>query len=139
MPLTAGHYFCTMTTKSYPNNTVLIVDDEEDILEILSYNFRKSGFRVLLAKNGTEGQDIALFEKPELVVADLWMPQMDGIRMCRYLRSQPALDRSRIIILSADSSKNRAIEAIQAGADVYLTKPIPPLQIVALAKSLSRS
>jgi two-component system alkaline phosphatase synthesis response regulator PhoP len=128
-----------MTTKSYPNNTVLIVDDEEDILEILSYNFRKSGFRVLLAKNGTEGQDIALFEKPELVVADLWMPQMDGIRMCRYLRSQPALDRSRIIILSADSSKNRAIEAIQAGADVYLTKPIPPLQIVALAKSLSRS
>jgi two-component system alkaline phosphatase synthesis response regulator PhoP len=126
-----------MNQAALPVQTVLIVDDEEDILEILSYNFKKSGFRVLSASNGTEGQHIALCEKPEVVVADLWMPKMDGIRMCRYLRSQPALDRSRIIILSADSDKNRAIEAIQAGADVYLTKPVPPTHIVQLAKSLS--
>ena len=109
-----------MNQAALPVQTVLIVNDEEDILEILSYNFKKSGFRVLSASNGTEGQ-----------------PKMDGIRMCRYLRSQPALDRSRIIILSADSDKNRAIEAIQAGADVYLTKPVPPTHIVQLAKSLS--
>jgi len=119
------------------SQTVLLVDDEEDILEMLSYNFKKSGFRVLLAKNGVEGQHLAIAEKPEVIVADLWMPEMDGIRMCRYLRSHPALDRSQIIILSADSHKNRAIEAIKAGANVYLTKPLPPSHIVQLAKSLS--
>jgi len=126
-----------MNNSSFPNQTVLLVDDEEDILEMLSYNFLKSGFRVVLAKNGVEGQRMAIEEMPDVIVADLWMPEMDGIRMCRYLRSHPALDRSRIILLSADSHKNRAIEAIKAGADVYLNKPIAPSHIVQLAKSLT--
>ncbi len=128
-----------MIKASHSNQTVLLVDDEEDILEMLAYNFKKSGFRVVLAKNGVEGQRLAFDEKPEIIVADLWMPEMDGIRMCRYLRSHPALDRSKIIILSADSHKNRALEAIKAGADVYLNKPIPPSHIVQLAKSLAVS
>jgi two-component system alkaline phosphatase synthesis response regulator PhoP len=126
-----------METTTAQAQTVLLVDDEEDILEMLSYNFKKSGFRVVVAKNGTEGQLKAFEEKPAVIVADLWMPEMDGIRMCRYLRTHPDLDKSRIIILSADSHKNRAVEAIKAGADVYLTKPIAPSHIVHLAKSLA--
>jgi DNA-binding response OmpR family regulator len=116
---------------------VLLVDDDEDILEILSYNFRKSGFEVLRAKDGNEGQRLAAAFKPGLIIADLWMPGMDGIRMCRYIRSMPALDSSRIIILSADGHKGRAVEALKAGADVYLTKPLPPADIVQLGKSIA--
>jgi two-component system alkaline phosphatase synthesis response regulator PhoP len=116
--------------------TVLLVDDEEDILELLSYNFRKSGFRVLLAKNGLEGYRVAFAAVPDVIVTDLWMPEMDGILMCKHIRDQSQLDASRIIVLSADSDEFKAISALRAGADEYLTKPVSPSIIVNLAKKI---
>jgi two-component system alkaline phosphatase synthesis response regulator PhoP len=116
--------------------TVLLVDDEEDILELLSYNFRKSGFRVLLAQNGLQGYQVALMACPDIIVTDLWMPEMDGILMCKHIRDQSQLDSSSIIVLTADSDEYKAIAALSAGADEYLTKPVSPSVIVKLANSL---
>ena len=116
--------------------TVLLVDDEEDILEMLSYNFRKSGFHVLLANNGQEGYRLAYNEIPDVIVTDLWMPEMDGILMCKLIRDQIQLDVSRIIVLSADSDDFKAISALRAGADEYLSKPVSPSVIVHLAQKI---
>lgn len=117
--------------------TVLVVDDEEDIREVLSYNFRKSGFQVLLAKNGLEGYQMASEVIPDIIVTDLWMPEMDGILMCKHIRDQRELDSSKIIVLTADSDEYKAIAAINAGADEYLTKPVHPSIIVRLARQLA--
>jgi two-component system alkaline phosphatase synthesis response regulator PhoP len=116
--------------------SVLLVDDEEDILELLSYNFRKSGFTVYIAKNGLEGYRLASEIIPDLIVSDLWMPEMDGLLMCKHIRDRSELDLSRIIMLSADSDEYKIVAALSAGADKYLTKPINPSLIVSLAKEL---
>ena len=126
-----------MKTHTDPaSKTVLLVDDEEDILELLSYNFRKSGFRVLIAQNGLQGYQTALTACLDVIVTDLWMPEMDGILMCKHIREQSQLDASSIIVLTADSDEYKAIAALSAGADEFLTKPISTSVIVKLANSL---
>jgi two-component system alkaline phosphatase synthesis response regulator PhoP len=116
--------------------SVLIVDDEEDILEILSYNFRKSGFKVHIARNGREGYRLATEVIPDLIITDLWMPEMDGLLMCKHIREMSELDLSRIIFLSADPDEFKAMAALNAGADQYLTKPMIPSRIVRLSIEL---
>jgi|GEM_PF-3074800 two-component system alkaline phosphatase synthesis response regulator PhoP len=117
---------------------VLIVDDEEDILEILAYNFKKSGFEVLVAKNGLEGYRLATEHIPDIIVTDLWMPDMDGLLMCKHIRDMRELDSSVIIVLTADTDEYKAIAALNAGADEYMNKPVSPSLIVNMAWTLTQ-
>lgn len=103
---------------------ILIVDDEPDILEFLSYNFRKNGFCVVTANNGLEGITSAELEFPELIISDILMPEMDGIEMCKEIRKMAHLNRTPFIFLTAVSDDYRILYAMTSGADQYASKPI---------------
>ncbi|HXC06554.1 MAG TPA: response regulator, partial [Bacteroidia bacterium] len=132
-----NRYNCRMNFKLVNTQKILLVDDEDDILEILSYNFKKSGYDVLIARNGLEGYRLATEHLPDIIVTDLWMPDMDGLLMCKHIRDMPELDHSGIIVLTADTDEYKAIAALNAGADEYVHKPISPMRLVAMAREVS--
>jgi two-component system alkaline phosphatase synthesis response regulator PhoP len=103
---------------------ILIVDDEPDIIEFLSYNFRKKGYEVVTANNGSNGIKSALSELPDIIISDILMPEMNGITMCRNLRILPGFDKIPVIFLSAVNDDYRVLSAMDAGADHYVSKPI---------------
>ncbi len=105
-------------------NTILIVDDEPDILEFLSYNFRKKGFRIITADNGKEGMAIALAEHPTIIISDILMPEMNGVEMCLELKNQEAMKSVPIILLTAVNDDYGVQYAMSSGADQYVSKPV---------------
>ncbi|MCC6723469.1 MAG: response regulator transcription factor [Saprospiraceae bacterium] len=117
---------------------ILVVDDEPDILEILSYNLRKEGFTVQTANNGEEGLKAAQQMSPDLIILDIMMPQMDGIELCRQLRSTPAFDETLIAFLTAKEEDQSQIAALDFGGDDYITKPIKPKVLMSRVKALLR-
>ncbi|MBK7871396.1 MAG: response regulator transcription factor [Saprospiraceae bacterium] len=118
--------------------TILIVDDELDILEFLQYNLTKEGYKVLIASDGEEGIKIAEREHPQLVILDIMMPKMDGVEVCRYLRSKPEFDKTLIAFLTAREEDYSQIAALDVGGDDYITKPIRPRVFVSRIKALLR-
>ena len=106
------------------NIKILLIDDEPDILEFLSYNFRKSGFTVVTANNGIEGIRQATLEQPQLIISDILMPLMDGIEMCKTLRKMEAFYRIPFIFLTAVSDDYKVLYAMTSGADQFISKPI---------------
>jgi two-component system alkaline phosphatase synthesis response regulator PhoP len=117
---------------------ILLVDDEEDILNFLSYNLKKEGYEVYSAINGHEGIDLAKKNKPDLIVLDVMMPEMDGIETCRLIREQEALKNTLIVFLSARSEDYTQIAGFDSGADDYITKPIKPRVFISRIKALLR-
>jgi two-component system alkaline phosphatase synthesis response regulator PhoP len=117
---------------------ILVVDDEPDILEILSYNLRKEGFTVQTANNGEEGLKAAQQMNPDLIILDIMMPQMDGIELCRQLRSTPSFDDTLIAFLTAKEEDYSQIAALDFGGDDYITKPIKPKVLMSRVKALLR-
>lgn len=115
---------------------ILIVDDEPDILEFLSYNLNREGFKVYSASNGKEGIELARKFFPQLILLDVMMPEMDGIETCEYLRSIPGLDQSVIAFLTARSEDYSQIAGFEAGADDYITKPVKPKVLISRIKAL---
>jgi two-component system alkaline phosphatase synthesis response regulator PhoP len=115
---------------------ILLVDDEEDILEFISYNLEREGFMVLTASNGIEGIRIAEKVQPHLILLDLMMPEMDGITACEEIRRIPALKHTLIAFLSARGEDYSQIAGFEAGADDYITKPIRPKVLVSRVKAL---
>lgn len=109
---------------------ILIVDDEEDILEFLSYNLKKEGFAIFTASNGKEALEIADREVPQLILLDVMMPEMDGIETCEELRKNPKLNKTVIAFLTARAEDYSQIAGFEAGADDYITKPIKPKVLV---------
>lgn len=103
---------------------ILLVDDEQDILDFLRYNLEKDGFHVLTTTRGKSAVELAKAEKPDIVVLDIMMPEMDGVEVCRQLRAIPALKKTLIIFLTARSEDYSEIAAFEAGADDYIVKPI---------------
>ena len=103
---------------------ILIVDDEPDILEFLSYNFRKKEFTVITAKNGLEGMRLAAIELPQLIISDILMPEIDGIEMCKAIRKIPQQSSTPFLFITAVNSQHKALYAMLSGADLYLAKPI---------------
>jgi two-component system alkaline phosphatase synthesis response regulator PhoP len=103
---------------------ILIIDDEPDILEFLSYNFRKKDFDVSIANNGVEGILKAELEQPELIISDILMPEMDGIEMCMEIRKRPELRSVPFLFLTAMNDDYKILHAMSAGADQFATKPI---------------
>jgi two-component system alkaline phosphatase synthesis response regulator PhoP len=124
-----------MTTFSHK---ILIVDDEQDILEFLSYNLKKEGYNVFTAAGGDEAISIAKKELPHLVLLDVMMPGLDGIEVCRELRSAPGMDDVIIAFLTARSEDYSHIAGFDAGADDYINKPIKPRVLISRIKALLR-
>lgn len=120
------------------NHSILLVDDEPDILDFLSYNLRKEGYTVFTANNGAEGLEIAKKEKPHLIVLDVMMPEMDGIETCRQIKEIPDLKNSIITFLTARNEEYTQITGFDVGADDFITKPIKPRVFISRVAALLR-
>ncbi len=117
---------------------ILLVDDEPDILEFLSYNLKKEGYQVFTAGTGEEGIALAKKEQPHLVLLDVMMPGIDGIEVCRDLRASTGMDNVVIAFLTARSEDYSHIAGFEAGADDYINKPIKPRVLLSRIKALLR-
>lgn len=117
---------------------ILLVDDEADIIEFLSYNLKKEGFQVFTATNGKEGLEMAVKIKPELIILDVMMPEMDGIEACGEIRKIPELENVLIVFLTARSEDYSQIAGFDAGADDYISKPIRPRLFISKINSILR-
>lgn len=117
---------------------ILLVDDEEDILNFLSYNLKKEGYEVYTALNGQDGIGLAKKNKPHLIVLDVMMPEMDGIETCRILRENKDIGNTLIVFLSARSEDYTQIAGFDSGADDYITKPVKPRVFISRIKALLR-
>jgi two-component system alkaline phosphatase synthesis response regulator PhoP len=119
-------------------HTILLVDDEPDILEFLGYNLRKEGYKVLTASNGKDAISTAKKETPDLIVLDVMMPEMDGMEVCKELRKISALKNVMIAFLTARNEDYSQISGLDSGADDYITKPIKPNVFTSRIKALLR-
>lgn len=118
------------------NYRILLVDDEQDILEFVSYNLRREGFEVFTASNGAQAIEVARAERPHLVLLDVMMPQMDGIETCGELRKIPGTENMIIAFLTARAEDYSQIAGFDAGADDYIAKPIRPKVLVSRLRAL---
>ncbi len=117
---------------------ILIVDDENDILEFLSYNLKKEGFDVYTANNGKKGLEIASEIRPQLIVLDIMMPELDGIEVCRQLKAKPELSNTIIAFLTARNEDLSQINALDVGGDDFISKPVKPQVFISRIKALLR-
>lgn len=115
---------------------ILVVDDEEAIVKLVSYNLQKEGFDTLAAVDGREAWEIIRQEKPDLIVLDIMMPEMDGFALCRLLRQEKIL--TPILMLTAKDEEIDKVLGLELGADDYLTKPFSPRELVARVKAILR-
>ena len=120
------------------NFKILLVDDEKDILEFVSYNLKREGFEVLTARNGEDGIELAKAEKPHLILLDDMMPGMDGIETCNAIRENDELSGVLLAMLTARGEDYSQVAGFDAGADDYITKPIKPKVLVSRVKALLR-
>ena len=118
--------------------TILLVDDEPDILEIVRYNLTSEGYSVETAENGIEAIEQAKKVKPHLIIMDVMMPKMDGIEACEKIRSIPELAETVIAFLISRGEDYSQMAGFEAGADDYITKPIKPKVLVSKVKALLR-
>jgi len=120
----------------YKDYKILIVDDENDILEFLTYNLEKEDFKVYTAQNGLEAIKKVEQEKPHLIIMDVMMPEMDGIEACEKIRQLSDCDNIIITFLTARGEDYSQIAGFDAGADDYITKPIKPKVLISRIKAL---
>lgn len=120
------------------NFKILIVDDEPDIIQFIKYNLKKEGFQVVSAGNGAEGVAKAKSERPDLILMDIMMPEMDGVEACRILRMDREFDNTVIAFLTARNEDYSQIAALDVGGDDYINKPIRPRVLVSRIKALLR-
>lgn len=118
--------------------TILVVDDEQDLLDLIEYNLRKEGFQVLKAENGQEGIRVAKEHRPNLVLLDIMMPKMDGIETCETMRNNPDLKHIPIIFLTARGDEKTEVEGLDKGADDFITKPISTTKLLSRIKAVLR-
>ena len=120
------------------NFKILLVDDEPDILEIISYSLKNADYDVYTASNGLEAIKIAKKIEPHLIILDVMMPEMDGIEACEIIRNDSKIGKTLITFLSARGEDYSQIAGFNAGADDYITKPIKPKVLLSKVKSLLR-
>ena len=113
------------------SNKILIVDDDPELLRLIAFPLHRAGYETLGATDGEEALAKARKEKPDLIILDIMLPELDGIEVCQRLRSNPETVTLPIIMLSALTSVDDKIKGLEAGADEYLTKPISPKEVVA--------
>jgi len=118
--------------------TILLVDDEQDILDLLKYNLEKEGFNVQTAIDGLEGLEKAKALQPSLILLDLMMPKMDGIETCGLIRQEVNLNETIVVFLTSRSEDYSQVACLEAGADDFITKPIRPRVLIAKISALLR-
>ena len=118
--------------------TILIIDDEKDLIELVRYNLEKDGYDSISATDGQSGLEIAQRHKLDLIVLDLMMPGMDGLEVCRRLRADPRTGRVPLIMLTAKATEADRIVGLEMGADDYIIKPFSPRELVARVKAILR-
>ncbi len=118
--------------------TVLIVDDEQDVIDLVKYHLQKAGYQSLTATNGKQALDIARSARPEVVVLDLMLPGMTGIEVCRELRKHPDTARLGVVMLTAKGQPSERIAGLETGADDYVTKPFSPKELVLRVQAVHR-
>ena len=117
---------------------ILIVDDEPDVLEFIEYNLTREDYDVVKASNGKDALIMTDSEKPSLILLDIMMPEMDGIEVCRELRSNNDYDNTIIAFLTARNEDFTQVQGFDVGADDYITKPIKPRLLISRIKALLR-
>ena len=128
-----------MPTTSNPQDiNILVVDDEEDVTEVISHFLREEGYGVRVAHDGQEALDKVGAEKPDLMILDVMMPEMDGHEVVEQLRSRAETETIPVIFLSAMTEEDDQVKGLMIGADDYLTKPVSPQVILAHAKAVLR-
>ncbi len=118
--------------------TILVVDDEKDLLDLIEYNLKKEGFEVLKAEDGKQGIDMAKEHNPDLVLLDIMMPKMDGLEAVEIMRKDEELKRIPIIFLTARSDEKTEVEGLNKGGDDYITKPISTTKLISRIKAVMR-
>jgi two-component system, OmpR family, alkaline phosphatase synthesis response regulator PhoP len=118
--------------------TILLVDDEKDILEFLQYNLEREGYKVFVANDGLEGVQMAQKVSPDLILMDVMMPRMDGIEACQTIRQDLQLNSPLIAFLTSRAEDYSQVAGFEAGADDYITKPIRPRLLVSKVEALLR-
>ena len=118
--------------------TILVVEDEPDIAELVKYHLDKAGFPARVVADGKQALDLIVREQPALVVLDLMLPGLDGMEVCRRLRASPATRGIPVIMLTAKAEEVDRIVGLEMGADDYVPKPFSPRELVARVKAVLR-
>jgi two-component system phosphate regulon response regulator PhoB len=118
--------------------SILVVEDEKDIVDLIEYHFKQSGFSVITALDGPSGLERARKEHPSLIILDLMLPEMDGKDICRALKSNPTTQSIPILMLTAKAEEVDRIVGFELGAEDYVTKPFSPKELVLRAKAILR-
>jgi two-component system phosphate regulon response regulator PhoB len=118
--------------------SILVVEDEEDIVELIEYHLKQSGFSVIRALDGPTGLELARKKRPGLVILDLMLPGMDGKDVCRALKSNPLTQSIPILMLTAKTEEVDRVIGFELGADDYVTKPFSPRELVLRVKAILR-
>lgn len=127
-----------MTSDSQSKSSILVIEDEPSLIEVLTYNLRKEGFEVASATDGQEGIRKAQMLSPDVIVLDLMLPVIDGLEVCRQLRSDPRTRHTRILMLTARGDEVDEIVGFNMGADDYVTKPFKLKPLIHRLKALLR-
>lgn len=118
--------------------TILVVDDEQDLLDLIEYNLKKEGFDVLKAEDGKQGIKIARKHSPNLILLDIMMPKMDGLEVVEVMRNDEDLKRIPVIFLTARGDEKTEVEGLNKGGDDYITKPISTTKLISRIKAVLR-
>jgi len=118
--------------------TLLIVEDEKDIIKMLEYNLKKEGFKVLSVRGGEDALGLVNSDRPDLIILDLMLPGMDGLEVCKTLKGDAKTASIPVIMLTAKSQESDKIVGLELGADDYMTKPFSPRELIARIKAVLR-
>ena len=117
-------------------DTVLLVEDESDVVDLLRYHLRKAGFKVLIENTGSAGLETVRQNMPDAVVLDIMLPGMTGLEVCRAMKSDPALAGVPVLMLTAKSDVKDRVKGLELGAEDYVTKPFSPKEVVLRVQAL---
>ncbi len=117
---------------------ILVIEDEKNITELVKYNLEQQGYRVLTSSRGDNGLEQARKEKPDLIILDLMLPEMDGLEICKILKQNFSTAHIRIIMLTAKGEEADKVVGLEMGADDYITKPFSPRELLARVKAVMR-
>lgn len=120
------------------SESILIVDDEQDVLDLLTYHLQRAGFKVLTARDGSVALQKARDHMPALVVLDLMLPEVEGTEVCKRLRAEPKTAHIPVLMLTAKAEEVDRVLGLELGADDYVTKPFSPREVVLRVKSILR-
>lgn len=117
---------------------ILVIEDEKNILELVSFNLEREGFQVIATMDGTSGLEMAREELPDLIILDVMLPGMNGLEVCRELHQDPTTGNIPVVILSARAEELDKVLGLEMGADDYIVKPFSPRELLARVKARLR-